>query len=400
MSNKLFTLALLVFSLLFSFVSFNKNGEEENSTQDNSTKIDENLHIYYFSHSSNKSTQEKDEQVLKEIDAIENSPICEGSPWTDSIRVSGMGFFSETSSIEKEPCFVLNKLGIFSFRTALAPPLYFITNKYFSQFTSGNLYNTDVGLLLHSYKTNTFKYIDNSEENEAITQELPILSRYNSITQELESVLFPHHFALPYYATLVSLYYNNGWKASFKIDNGKEVKFRYFTFSNISSILNAEYKSSDQQAYIDAVEPIRESSENYNLLPKGLIQLINSTEEENISIEYFDKNYPSPLKIIKTAPKAPELEDIDCQAVACSGIDNNKVHYSILFSTGKLYIYYDNDKFPDIYLLPELPGNFVYTYFAVHNNFIVAAWEEQEFYECKRTGLITSPLIKLKKVES
>lgn len=403
MSNKLFSLLLFTF-LLFCFISCNKDEDKEGTkegafTQDDTiTKIDENLHIYYFSNASN-TTQKKVKQVAREIDSIDKCPVCDGQPWTESIRISGMGFLSNLGFLKDEPCFVLNKLGIFSFKSALSLPLCLVNSPYFSQFTSGNLYSTDVGLLLHSYKTNTFSYIDNSEENEKTTFELPILSRYNSVTQELESILFPHHFDLPSYSTLMSLHYNNGWKTSFKIDNGKEVQFRYFSFDNISNILNAEYNSISQDSFREAVAPIREGSESYNSLPRGLIQLINSTEEENISIEYFDKNYPSSLKIIKTAPKAPELEDIDCNAIAYSGVENNRVHYSILFNTGKLYVYYDDDKFPDIYLLPELPENFVYTYFALHNNFIVASWEEQEFYECKRTGMITSPLTKLKKVE-
>lgn len=395
---------MLISSLLFCFASCNKNreadgAEEETPVQSHTDKADENLNIYYFSPIGKTSSHDNVTKVLKKIDSIEKCPHRDGEPWTDSVRVSGMGFFSYSDFRNNEPCFVLNKLGVFSFANALTPPLYIATNPYISQFTSGNLYSTDVGLLLHSYKTNTFKYIDNSQENEISTQELPILNRYNIVTQELEPILFPHHFALPSYATLMSLHYNNGWKASFKVDNGKEVQFRYFAFNNISNILNAEYDSITQEAFREAVAPIREGSERYNLLPQGLIQLINSTEEENISIEYFDKNYPSSLKIIKTSPKAPELEDIDCQAVAYSSVQNDKVHYSILFNTGKLYIYYDNDKFPDIYLLPELPENFFYTYFAVQDNFVVASWEEQEFYECKRTGIVTAPLAKLKKVE-
>lgn len=407
--NKLRPLLLLFFSLVFCFASCNKDrgadvAKEEVYSEDSSIsingKIDESLHIYCFVPSPSQQSQGKSDQVLQEISSFETCPTRDSLPWTDSIRVSGMGFLSVAGLTEKEPCFVLNKVGVFSFKNALSPPLSFVKSNDVSQFTSGNLYNTDVGVLLHSYKTNTFNYINNSEENEASSQELPILSRYNSVTQELESILFPHHFALPSYATLISLHYNSGWTTSFKIDNGQKVQFRYFSFDNVSDILNAEYKTITQETFRDAVAPIRGGSEGYALLPQGLIQLINSTEEENISIEYFDKNYPSPLKILKTAPNAPELEDIDCQAIAYSSLDDDKVHYSILFNTGKLYVYYDNDKFPDVYLLPELPENFIYTYFAVHNNFVLAAWEEQEFYECKRTGIVVSPLTKLKKVQS
>jgi len=406
LQNKCFSLLLLIFSLLVCFASCNKGkgrgAEEGDLSQDGSSlsdyRPDENLHIYHFSRHSVKDSDQLAGGVLKEIVAVDKCPECEGEPWTDSVRISGMGFLAGSNFIEGEPCFVLNRLGVFSFKNALTPPINYASNEGLEKASLGNLYNTDIGLLLHSYKMHTFQYIDNSQEDVVGNEELAMLSRYNAVTQELESILFPHHFALPSYATLSSLHYNNGWKVSFKIDSGKEVEFRYFAFNNMSDILNAEYTQITQEAFRSSAEPIREGSEAYSLLPQGLIQLINSTEEENISIEYFDKNYPASLKILKTSPKAPELEDIDCSAVAYSSIDKEKVHYSILFASGKLYIYYVDDKFPDVYLLPELPENFAYTYFAVHNGFVVAAWEEQEFYECKRTGLLTSPLKSLKKL--
>ena len=196
--------------------------------------------------------------------------------------------------------------------------------------------------------------------------------------------------------------YNNAWFASFKLDDGKNVQFRYFKFNNINDILNASYTPITSDVFMNAMLPILEDDKRFSSLPEPLIKLIKCMEEKSVSIEYFDRNYTSPLKIIRNTGKANNLEISRYEAVAFSNTNNDGVIYALLLNNGKLYAYNSTEtteeKTPTVYSLPKLPEGFSYTYFAIYDDVIFASWEEQDFFSCGRTGFITIPIEKLKKL--
>lgn len=359
-------------------------------------KIKTEKHIYYFSkaayellkNGSSKDQNVKTKSIIREASLLKKVPKREKLPWTESIRVSGMGFFN------KEPFFIINKVGIFSFSSLFSPPLRTFSNDFFSLFSASDFYNTDIGFLVRSYKTNIFDELNNAEEEIDSNIELPILNRYNSITQDLEAVFFPHHFTLPYYATLTALAYNDAWYASFKIDNGEKIEFRYFKFDNMTDILNARYESITETSFRVAVTPLKETDEKFLLLNKSFVQLFKGIKEKNVLIEYFDSNSSSSVKVMKS--KNGFLEDIDMQGVAfCNGF-----YSAVLLENGKLYLNIekkDDESLTETYLLPPLPENFIYKYCAIYDDVLLASWEEEDFYECGRAGFITIPLSMLEK---
>ncbi|MGP1439709.1 MAG: hypothetical protein ACTTJ3_03095 [Treponema sp.] len=375
--------------LLFLVLLFSCNKNKNGSTLENEElpKVKTTIQTYYF---SQKSLGESHE-ILHGVSSVDKCSECDFLPWTESTRISGIGFF------EGEACFIVNKIGVFPFSNLFTQSVDIFPNPLFPFFTASGFYNTDVGFLVKSYKNTMFESIGTFEEDKLNYEELPILNRYNPITKDLEAILFPHHFALPAYAALTELYYNAGWFASFKLDDGKNVQFRYFKFNNINDILNASYTPITAEIFMEAMLPILEDSERFSSLPAPLIRLIKIVEEKSVNIEYFDSNFPSPLKILRNTGKANNLEISKYEAVAFSNSTKDDTVYALLLNNGKLYIYATKEEVASIYLLPKLPNNFSYTYFALNENVILAGWEEQDFFECGRTGFITVPLEKLEK---
>lgn len=389
MRNKSIAFLLLLTCLIFSCSK--SSNKEITDEQEEKQKTKTEKHIYYFSHSAYEGLPSgsvgkqnvKTKAITREVKSFEKVPKTEKLPWPEAIRISGMGFFNG------EPFFVINKVGIFSFSSVFTPPLRTFSSEFFPLFSALYLYNTDIGLLLHSYKTNVFNELNNAEDEMPSDIELPILNRYNPITQDLEAVFFPHHFALPSYSSLTGLTYDDGWYASFKIDNGTKVEFRYFKFSNLTDILNATYKPITEPMFRKAVTPAEEKDKKFVSLNQSFVQLFKKIEEKNVFIEYFDKNNLSPINVIKD--RADGLEVDEWAGVAfCSA-----PYSAILLMTGKLYLSIEEEGgMPLIktYVLPRLPKGFLYRYVAVHDGILLASWEEEDFYERGRAGFITIPL--------
>lgn len=392
MRNKSVAFLLFLICLVFSC----NKGSDQEQTEKEEEKQKEEKHIYYFSHSSyeglhGKSLKDqnvKTKVITREVKSFAKVPKAEHIPWTESIRISAMGFFNE------EPFFIVNKVGIFSFSSVFSQPLRVFSNELFPLFSAVNCYNTDIGFLVHSYKTNIFNELNNAEQETDSNIVLPILNRYNPITQDLEAIFFSHHFALPSYAILTTLTYNDAWYASFKIDNGEKVEFRYFKFANMSDILNATYESVTESSFRKAVTPLEEKDKRFLLLNKSFIKLFKKMEEENVLLEYFDPNNLSSVKIIKS--KNASFEDIEGEGVAFC----NASYSAILLENGKLYLNIEKvgeESLEETYVLPSLQQNFLYRYVAIYDDVLFASWEEQDFYERGRAGFITIPLSMLKK---
>lgn len=383
-------LNILLFLMLL--VSCNKNKNGVVSEKEELPKVKTAPQVYYFS----QRHLGDDREILHKSPTITKCHKCDFLPWTESTRISGMGFF------DGDVCFIVNKVGVFSFSNLFNQTVDIFPSLLFPFFTASGFYNTDVGLLVKSYKNTMFENIGSFEEDKLTNEELPILSRYNPITRDIEPILFPHHFGLPAYSALTELSYNNAWFASFKLDDGKNVQFRYFKFNNINDILNASYTPITSDVFMNAMLPILEDDKRFSSLPEPLIKLIKCMEEKSVSIEYFDRNYTSPLKIIRNTGKANNLEISRYEAVAFSNTNNDGVIYALLLNNGKLYAYNSTEtteeKTPSVYSLPKLPEGFSYTYFAIYDDVIFASWEEQDFFSCGRTGFITIPIEKLKKL--
>ena len=77
-------------------VSCNKNKNEATSEKEEPPKIKITQQVYYFSQHFVGDAQE----ILHNCPAVSKCPKCDFLPWTESPRISGMGFFNG------EVCFI------------------------------------------------------------------------------------------------------------------------------------------------------------------------------------------------------------------------------------------------------------------------------------------------------
>ena len=133
-------LNILLFLMLL--VSCNKNKNGVASEKEELPKIKTTPQVYYFS----QRRLGDDREILHKCQTITKCPKCDFLPWTESTRISGMGFF------DGDVCFIVNKVGVFSFSNLFNQTVDIFPSLLFPFFPAAGLYNTDVGLLVKSYK--------------------------------------------------------------------------------------------------------------------------------------------------------------------------------------------------------------------------------------------------------
>ncbi len=308
-------------------------------------------------------------------------PACEFVPWTEAVRVSGL------SLMHKPPVFLVNKAGIlFPFKSAdgneqSAEP-YILKDKIFFKKTADGFYKTDLGQLIRLYTNTIFSSVDKSGE------EL-LLCRYNSVNNNFIPIVNFKNFNLEPEAQLVNLEYKEKWFASFKTEKYERVSFDYFSFKNFSELLKGDYVKISQDEFIKNTAPIEVNSSK----PKDadlheISALIINCGYKNIRADFFSPELKSKsvLSYIAKTSEGQDTEDSEITACACK-FNFFDTLYAVLLNTGKLSVFNEKEKTVQYFELPELPKNMIYTYFVIYDNILIAAWEEQVFFETGRAGV-------------
>lgn len=290
----------------------------------------------------------------------------------------------------ESPIFLINKAGIFSFfdHEYNTEKPFSIIDYFPYQVTSSGFYKTDLGVLIRFYQNTIFT--ENTEQTAA-----PSLCKYEPVTGGFKPILSARNFGLPPYAQLVNFSYSGKWYACFKTEKNGKVEFDYFSFKKIIDVENAGYKKISADSFRRNTAPIilseavlknmESSGEN------GFSALANEVEEGSIKIEYCSSDWESSKTYIKNKNNfsSEYIADTEYEAFAvkCRNKGEGEITEAILLNTGKLYANIKGGG-SVIKLLPELPKGFVYTYFASYGNFILAGWEEQDFFRVGRSGFI------------
>lgn len=305
-------------------------------------------------------------------------------PWTEAVRISGTGLMYE------RPIFLVNKSGVFSFFT---PPAYNSEGADFPELVPAGLslscsgfYTSDAGVLIRFYQNTIF----NKEEK----TQAPSLCRYEPVTRQIIPIVFPADFGLPSYAQLISFSYSDKWFACFKTEETTSVDFKYFSFSEIKDISAGKYREISAEAFMRKTSPlILESAVFDKLIKNGeeaFSNLLKSIEEESVKIEYCNAYAESFTTYIKNNSQTEYAADTEHEAFAVKtkAPKTGEISEAILLENGKLYANIKGSDKTAVKKLPPLPERFVYTYFAPCGNFIIAGWEEQDFFKVGRAGFV------------
>lgn len=356
---------MLLASVLLFAACANKEAEPEtvSSTEKAEAETEPVSTVWYYF----TQDEESETPCLKKADSPEKVPEQDFRPWTEALRVSGLGLMYDP------PLFLVNKAGILPAFAIEEEPIIEIKSDFYTK-TADGFYRTDIGSLIRLYTNTIFSSILQDESPSS-------LLRYNSVNGELLSLINPQTFNLENTSQLSALEFNKNWFAAFKTEKNNHVSFDYFSFSSFEDLLKGNYSKINQEEFINASSPIIVLSD------KDEIWKILSLTQKNIKAECFSEDLNTKQIIFYQNSKNSYKGSFEITASICKFKTENMVK-AVLLETGELFCFEPQTQEWKELNLPKLPEGFVYTYFVLEKDTIISAWEEQSFFEVGRSGIL------------
>lgn len=359
---------VLLASVLLFAACANKEAEPETASSAEKTEAETELVStvwYYFT-----QDEESETLCLKQTDSPEKAPKTDFLPWTEAVRVSGLGLMYDP------PLFLVNKAGILPAFSIEEEPKIEIKSEFYTK-TAEGFYKTGIGSLIRLYTNTIFSPV--------LPDEAPSsLLRYNSVNGELLSLINPQTFNLKNTSQLSALEFNKKWFAAFKTEQDDHVEFDYFSFSSFKELLNGHYSKINQEEFIDASSPVTVFQDK-----DGIGKILKMTEK-NIKAEMFSEDLKTKQALFYRNSNTSYAGDFEITASVCEFTPENASPpiKAILLETGRLFCTDPETQEWKETTLPALPEGFIYTYFVIRKDIIISAWEEQRFFETGRSGLL------------
>ena len=359
---------VLLASVLLFAACANKEAEPEtvSSTEKAEAETEPVSTVWYYF----TQDEESETPCLKQTDSPEKAPKTDFLPWTEAVRVSGLGLMYDP------PLFLVNKAGILPAFSIEEEPKIEIKSEFYTK-TAEGFYKTDIGSLIRLYTNTIFSPV--------LPDEAPSsLLRYNSVNGELLSLINPQTFNLKNTSQLSALEFNKKWFAAFKTEQDDHVEFDYFSFSSFKELLNGNYSKINQEEFINASSPVTVFQDK-----DGIGEILKMTEK-NIKAEIFSEDLKTKQVIFYRNSNTSYAGDFEITASVCEFTPENASPpiKAVLLETGRLFYTDPETQEWKETSLPALPEGFIYTYFVIRKDIIISAWEEQRFFETGRSGLL------------
>jgi hypothetical protein len=293
-------------------------------------------------------------------------------PWTEAIRVS------DASTISGEPALLINRLGIMTTGNGSgAPSLH--TAPLFPACTAGGIYRSGNDTLVRLYRNSFFS----DAKAPAPSGEGVCLVRFDGKLGTFAPTLSAASFGLASSAQCVALdRVGSMWYASFKDESAGKVDFAYLEFPALP-----EGSRETATGIVDGMRRI--SSEDYQKsvapfafkdAPEALAQLLAGIPAGTaFTVKFHSLALESAQTFIKDGDGTP----VNGTAFA------SDEESAALFADGTFYFRPGKtDGAVSVLQLPALARGYVYTDFVMIGRKLLAAWEEQRFFETGRAGLL------------
>lgn len=337
----------------------------------------QNRWYYFHLHSDNSLT-------LQPTDSIELIPSTNLCPWTEAIRVVDFGLIPE------QPAFLLNKYGLLPWDTIVSRKGFPPQHELPAAATAGGLYAQERAYYIRLYKNFQFSQAAD-KKNDCFLLEAALTP------QDIfyKPFAFTRYVQLPPHAQCTALAcVKDNWYASFKIDNDTSVSFSHIKCPNfkllgqehskIEQISESEFRNIYKPADIDELPAMVRTIVKAIDIPETLY--IHLSSDELVHSTLFKKSVSAVRHEKDTA--------LPLEAHAVLYTDKHEERYAaLLLPNGSLFINSGTTGIQQMQL-PPLPDNFLYTYFFIQDDILIAAWEEKLFYEIGRTGLFIADELK------
>lgn len=296
-------------------------------------------------------------------------------PWTEAVRVS------DAAIVDNAPALLINRLGLMTTGSAGgASALH--TDSLFSQATAAGICKTATGTAIRFYRNSFF-----AADGDASGSGGPFLARYDAAAGTFSVLLKAQDLAQDPDAQCVALdRLDSDWFASFKTDKGGKVEFNYLKFAQIP-----EREASGAAPDISGMRTISKDEYQRSVTPTAVSR---GPEALASLLAKIPSQAPLALRVYSRSMKSTRAYARAGDGDALEGtayVSDDKA--AVLFADGTFYICPDNSsgKVHTI-KLPALSQGYVYTTFVLAGNTLLAAWEEQRFFETGRAGILETPL--------
>ncbi|MBQ9283278.1 MAG: hypothetical protein IJ207_13955 [Treponema sp.] len=325
---------------------------------------------------------------FSEIDLPQRSPISSLKPWTESVRICDGNVTADGKAI-----LLVNHLGALCFDETDNPVL-IQDYQLFSDSTAGNLVFEGGVPYFTLVKNSFFNKTANQNSNQShiirlsTTQKMffPVVT-YNDLKIEQSGEVTGTYFD------------GNDWVSSIKSTKNNKVSFHYIKWKSLVDLAAVQPFSSNQTSGSISVSEITESSYRHLVTPEDF-------SKAPLRLKNLLKSIPKDFSFMLTCRdfggSSPRYfsSGSDDGTVANAIIKDNWV--CAVFGDGTTYFSGSLDGHPLInggktvaFRLPKLPKRYSYQAFVLTGNYLIVAWEENDFYKTGRSGFLTVDMEKL-----
>ncbi len=310
-------------------------------------------HWYYFSDSG-----------IHAAASPQEIPARNFRPWTEAVRVA------DSCVIDGSPVLLINRLGIMTAGTENGGAALHRDEGLFPSYTAGGLYRSEGNTLVRLYRNSFFS------DGAASTS---CLARFDGNSGSFTPLLASADFGLSATAQCVALdRIGSMWYASFKDEKDGKVDFTYLEFPAIPAsggkgVEGTRRVSKDD--YQKSVTPFP-----FKDAPESIATLLAPIPEGTaFSLKVRSESADAAQTFVRDGSGTP---------VEGSAFVSRK-GTAALFADGTFYFRpADSGKAASVLRLPTLSRGYVYTDFVLAGKKILAAWEEQRFFETGRAGIL------------
>lgn len=303
-------------------------------------------------------------------------------PWTEAVRVS------DAAIVNGSPAFLINKLGLMtSGADGKAPALR--TDALFASHTAAGIYETENGPAVRLYRNSFFAgsaAAAGSAANAGAAQGDGIcLAGFDAAAGTFTAAMTARDFGLDADAQCVALdRIGSMWYASFKLEKSGKVDFTYLEFESFPAKKGDTFdlsgvKKLSSESYQKSVTPF-----GWKDAPDALKSALSGIPE---TTAFNLKVYSADGKSSQTYIRQGDGTPVDGTAFIGNG------QTAVLFADGTFCFQGKGaDGKAQTLKLPALSTGYVYTSFLISGKSLLAAWEEQRFFETGRAGILVTTL--------
>lgn len=343
---------------------------------------------------------------FEKIDLPENAPRAIKKPWTESLRVCGIGqtlsvpFEGGGTSDSQNVYMLVNRLGIIE--CSGEQKKVYSDSLMFKDVTAEGIVFMNDNPVFSLYKNDFFN--DSASDAEQNKSEFSVLVQFDTGTKIFYPILSSSALKLPPTSQVNDFFWDGTyWYYCVKNSLENKTEFSYYKWKPAAPVLSVMPPNSSKANEVN-------------------IHFQNSSDAEFRKCRQFNSFYAAPERVKKLLSCIPSDFNfqIECktacgpspryyenksgaQPAAAEGkVQIADTWIAAVFKDGTMYFSGALSKHPVLngsrtiaLRLPKLPAGFVYTDFGISETTLYVSWEEVSFFETGRAGFLSVDLEKI-----